>query len=701
MAQKIPGLEPISQDPMSGLRHLNRAPRRVVPDIAEARALRPPAGPVNTYVRPSEPERGNDFLDLAGALQQFSPVLTQAFASVEAKQAAGAEAAVAQSTPEQLQAHVRAGTAPATVTGAGIKAFNRLSAQQLAIKQVSAIDAAWNSGEFDRDNEDFDAFIAGRAEADLKSIQDPAAREAYGAVINKFGTGLRSRATEYKVQQVKGQSLTMVGDTWFAALASGISEKKSPEELNAAIRSQYGYYKETLNLSPQELDGALLGVSRRLAETPGADPYIEHFLNDTRGGIGSIAAKGDSGPTSQVIINRAQSTTRQYQAEQLKIQNKAAADRDAAMVEGRLEVAAENGTLSFMQDQEVRTESGGTKTVSADEQQKAGVDLIRKKAESIAAQGNPEGGMNFRLGALFKNGLVDPQFKSILKAGPSSATHEALEKGTVPPALQAGIDLYETIYARNPRLLAQHVSGEDQFFYEAYRVARQDMNYDKAGALSAAVKFTDTANPQELPASLKQDLSTVREKLAGFREGTWEWTSPTSWFGMNGINAMTVTDEVARKLDRWGEFYVRMGKTPEDAIDLATQRIQSSHTVINGNPVPTTDRTMPANFKDIAEWKAKTWAEKYGAKYGYDPEDLTVSPAGDGQQGVWMIIRKDGEGPVLVDEDDARNALVFSLRGAHAEHQEATRTGIVEQQKAKRARRERSKGAGWAEGGLQ
>ncbi|MFK8253273.1 hypothetical protein [Ancylobacter terrae] len=660
---------------------------------------------MNTYVRPQEdPYAGADLLDLASALRDFSPVLSQAFQNVERKQQESAQAAVAQSTEEELQAHVRAGTAPPTVTGAGQKAYSKLAAQQLAIGRLGKLQAAWDSGEFDRDNGDFGAFIANAAKEDLANIQDPDAKNAYGAFINKFSGKLKADATSYKVQQVKGNALNMVGDTWFAALTAGISEGKSPQELQAAIRGQYAGFKSTLNLSPQELDTALLGVTRRLAETPGSEAYIEHFLNDTRGGVGSIAAKADSVTSSQTIINRAQAVTRQHQTEQLRLQNKANADRDQAMVDGRVEMAAENGTLAFMTPVEVRTESGGAKMVSADEQQKAGVEAIRKKAEAMAEQGNPGAAMDYRIGALNKNGLVDPQWTSVLKAGPSAATHEALEKGQVPPALKSGIALYETLYARNPRLLAKHVGESEQFFYEAYRVARQDMGYDEAGSLAAAVRFTDTANPQEIPQSLRQDFLKLREGLAKLRAGTWEWMSPSSWWlpgvSGNGIGAVTVTDDVARKMERWGEFYVRLGKPPEEALEMAVSRVRDVHTVINGTPVPTNDRTTPPNFKDMATWKLKQWARTYGATYGLDAKDLTVRASGDGQQGAWSIWRKDGS-PVMVMEEDARNALSFSLRGAREEFEAAERDRIIREQspEVKAERLKKSQDDLWSRGG--
>ncbi|RTL93880.1 hypothetical protein EJV44_15530 [Ancylobacter aquaticus] len=675
---KLPGLVPVNEDRISGPRR-TRASRRVAPEIVEARPLRPTAAPVNTYVRPPEAPRSNDLLDVAAALQSFSPVLTQAFENMEAKQAASAEAAVAQSTVEELQAHVRAGTSPISSSPIAAKAFAKSAAQQLAVRRLSEAQAAWDGGDFDRDNGDFDAFLAEAARGDLEGIADEDAKNAYGGVFNKFSPRLRAQATEYKVKREKDTALTAVGDTWFAAVSAGITEGKSPAELQAALRGQYGQYKDTMGLQPQELDAVVLGVARRLAENPNNEAYVEHFLNDTRGGVGSIAAKQDTGPAAQVIINRAQASTAAYQKEQLRLQNKAAADRDAALLESRVEVAAENGTLSLMVPADVRTESGDTKTITADDQQKQGIELIRKKAEAMAAEGKPDEGMNFRLGSLMKNGLVDPQFKSVLKAGPASANREALEKGQIPPALRAGVDLYETLYTRSPRLLAQHVSAEDQFFYEAFRVARQDLQYDEAGAFEAAVKFTDKANPQELPASLRQDIYSLKDKLGQLRSGS-SWWNPFSWGDGKSI---TMTDDAARKMEQWGEFYVRLGKSPDEALDLATKRIRDSHTIINGNPVPTTDRNLPPNFEGIAEWKLGQWAEKYGAKYGLDAEDLTITPSGDGQQGVWMITRRDGNGPVMVMEDDARAALNFSARTAKGEFEEAERAGIIKKRNNK------------------
>ncbi|WP_159600857.1 hypothetical protein [Starkeya nomas] len=577
---------------------------------------------MSTYVRPPEAPRSNDLLDVAAALQSFSPVLTQAFENMEAKQAASAEAAVAQSTVEELQAHVRAGTSPISSSPFAAKAFAKSAATQLATRRVQALQTAWDSGEFDRDTGDFDAFIAGAAAEDLKGIQDTDAKEIYGAVLNKFSPRLRAQATEYKVKREKDTALTAVGDTWFAAVTLGISEGKSPAELQAALRGQYGYYKDTMGLQPQELDGVVLNVSRRLAENPNNEKYVEHFLSDTRGGIGSIAAKQDAGPTAQVILNRAQSTTAAYQKEQLRLQNKAAADADQARVQSSLEVAAENGTLAFMTPVDVRTEAGDTKTVTADDQQKQGVELIRKKAESMAAQGNPEGGMNYRIGALSKNGLVDPQF----------------------------------------------------------------------------TRFTDTANPEAVPASLKPNLTKVREKLGDLQQGSWEFLSPSTWplpgRSGNGVGAITMTDDVARKLEQWGEFYVRLGKSPDDAVELAKERIQAGHTIVNGNPVPTTDRAVPENFRAIAEHKLKQWADTYGVRYGYEAGDLTVEPAGDGQQGVWTIIRAHGDGPVLVEEEDARGGLNFSLRAAKVEQEAAAKAAVVEAQNAKQQRRNAPANAG-------
>ncbi|WGD31651.1 hypothetical protein AncyloWKF20_07485 [Ancylobacter sp. WKF20] len=678
---KLPGLVPVNEDSLQAGPRRSRAPRRVAPDPIEERALRPMAAPVNTYVRPPEPQRGNDLLDLAQALQGLSPTLQQAFANMETKQKASAQAEVAQLSEAQLKQHVLAGTAPATVTGAGRKEFDRLGAQQVAINRVTALQSAWESGEFDRDTGDFDAFIAQAAQEDLKGITDPEARAAYGAVLNKFGPNLRARQTEYRVKKERDTALNMVGDKWFAGVAAGISEGKTPEELQAALRAEYPHLKDTLNLSPQDLDGVVLNVTRRLAETPGNDRYVEHFLNDTRGGVGSIAAKQDAGPTAQVIINKAQATTAAHQREQLRLQNKANADKDEAVVQSRLEVAAENGTLAFMTPVEVRTESGDTKSVSADDLQKQGVELIRKKAEQMAASGDGEGAMNFRVQALSRNGLVDPQFKSILGAGPSSASHEALQKGEVPAALRAGAQLYESLYARNPRLLAQHVKESDQFFYEAFRVARQEMNYDEAGAFEAAMKFTDRADPQELPMSLRQNFQTVTDKVGQLRRGD-SMLNPLNWF--SGKPAMTVSDETAAKLEKWGQFYVRLGKAPDEAIELAKDRIQATHTVINGEPVMLTDAAVPPNAEDIINWKIEQWAEKYGASLGLSASDISVRAAGDGQQGVFQLWRRNGEGPLMIDDPAARAAMSFSLRGAKAEYEGVEKARILREQNDRR-----------------
>lgn len=241
MAQKLSGLSPVNEDPINAVKRLPRAPRRVAPEIVEARPLRPTAAPVNTYVRPAEVPRSNDLLDVAAALQSFSPVLSEAFANMEAKQAASAEAAVAQSTMEELQAHVRAGTSPISSSPIAAKAYAKSAAQQLAVRRLSEAQAAWDSGDFDRDNGDFDAFLAEAARGDLEGITDEDAKNAYGGVFNKFSPRLRAQATEYKVKQEKDTALTAVGDTWFAAVtpdtpSSAITVSKLYPAASACVR---------------------------------------------------------------------------------------------------------------------------------------------------------------------------------------------------------------------------------------------------------------------------------------------------------------------------------------------------------------------------------------------------------------------------------------------------------------------------------
>lgn len=714
MATKLPGLT--RQDDRPSVGGANRGRVQVRNPIGDV-ALQPQARPVDTYSRPQAlPTGGNGMEQLAGALAQISPSLTNFLNVTSAKAQKDAEdramRRIGGMSFQEARSAVDSGKMSEMDNPWFKAAFMKQYGERMAYERVNELSQAYET-EFDKNGGDFDAFVRERTAADLEQYgQDPHFTGAYGKVIDNFGARANAAQTQYKTEQIKQDTVGGVYDVFHGQATELRASGKSPQEIVNTLRGRYEGNRSLLHVDFKEQDKEMVRLAEAFA-AKGDMGMVEAILNGERKGadgtvLGPLAANREYQADAVRILNGAkrqnqeqnEERTRDYrmefwdqarqgqldrekltewhranpgafsesqflslinqndtyneaQAKELqKAEAKAAlqnaADKAEEDVISNNLTALGQGMLPYIEDVEVPTKTGETKTISVEDQKKAVAKRLVDQTEWLVQKekATPEQAFGMQVEAFSTGNMTNPKWQHVLGAGPKAAAQFTLSGGEVPPALQDSVDLYMKLHGSNPKLLETHIKdSSDRDFYEAYRIATQYARMAPEQAMQTAMM--QTSDPSKFQgAGTQQRFDAIDSRVKDITYG-----GVMGWFSSAPKNQGYVANEIGRL----GKFYAQNNMGTDEALDEAKARFEATHTVVNGNYIYTAGKDLPANFGDLANTAIQQYVKDFGKSEGVEVDDLTIRPATNGQG--WMIVHQTGQYPV---ENSARANL--SLR---------------------------------------
>lgn len=343
--------------------------------------------------------------------------------------------------------------------------------------------------------------------------------------------------------------------------------------------------------------------------------------------------------------------------------------------------AMKTGMLPYIEEATVPTETGETKVISVEEQKKEVAGEIARQSKWLVDHGKatPEQAFAREVEALTVGDLTNPQWASVLQAGPGTATQFTLSGGEKPPTLMDGPDLYMRLHSANPKLLDSHIKDAAvRDFYESYRIATQYAKLAPDQALQMAMM--QTSDPDKARATAGMSIAGIEERVRGLLSGGY-------WHDLLfGAAEPKNRGYVANEIGRLGKFYAQNGMDVEAALNEAAGRFMATHTEVAGNFIYTAGKNVPPNFGDMVEHAIEKYVADFGEAEGVDADDLTIRPATNGNG--WLIVHQTGQYPV---ENAARaNLSLRSLYQMEQERQEKAKQGVIDGQH----RMQKDRGAG-------
>lgn len=535
-------------------------------------------------------------------------------------------------------------------------------------------------------------------------------------------------------------------ETFYGQAREMLADGKSPDEVVTALRGRYEANKNLLGQSFREQDAQMVRVAASFAEKGNLEMVKAILEGDRTGAdgtkLGSLVDSGQFGTEATKILNAAeakrdgnnrdQSLNDRIDANnsarsgtldvnQLKKINEArpgtftdseivslsnanAAARARAQAElerGRKKRAAENavttaengvlqenvslamhGKAAQILDTTMPTASGGTRTWTADDQRKQLADYLIQMTNKDGEKRHlsPEQVLDEQIALLSSNGLPNEQWTNTLTTGFYNAAGWNISGDNIPPAIEEGVKLYDAMYAKSPQYLNLHIKDKNvRRFYEAYRLAKKYLRANDKQAIANAAQVTkDGGLDHPLINPTRDEVQSAVDEIG----------SGSSWFnigpiGVGGSGAANnpgyVAEQITKTISEIGQLGTLL---PKDAEKEAVAIFKRDHTNINGQWVYTADRSIPADFKELATGIIADRAEKLGL----DPAGLTLRPLSNGT-GAWELVNT---GVAQLRVGEAKDS-VFTLSDMYQfkiDQTKAKITKLKEDQAARAARRE-------------
>lgn len=378
----------------------------------------------------------------------------------------------------------------------------------------------------------------------------------------------------------------------------------------------------------------------------------------------------------QTLIARNQSVIEQAQKEAEKQRTKLLLEEQSrrsveAMEQADL-AAFEAGLAPFLEDGVVLNERGETEVRTADERRKRladnAVTRIRERVER--GEITPEQAFEAEVKGFSGNGLVHPQWKTVLGAGSVSATTYAISGGEIPPALKEGAELYLRLHATDPSLLQRHIPDSSAMdFYEAFRIAKQYGRMDDNQAYQQAISVTNDPDKYE-GVHMRQRYDDIDKAVTGLQSNAF-----VRMFGL-GTAPADNAGYVGNEISRIAKFYARSGLGTQEAIEQAKKRFEDTHSQINGWWVYTADRDVPPDFEKLVNSALEDYVAEFGEAEGLEVDDLSIRPATNGS-GAWQIINRYTGAPV--ENGERRYITNRSLIEAERDRIEKRRQEVIDE----------------------
>lgn len=235
----------------------------------------------------------------------------------------------------------------------------------------------------------------------------------------------------------------------------------------------------------------------------------------------------------------------------------------------------------------------------------------------------PERAIAEKTGFLADNGVKYEPWARVMQAGyyaniqAFTAAKKNGERVTELPAnMRDGYATWKMVNANNPAVANMHVDEKAGRLYSMAALAEQYVDKGQPeAALLRAVNATGN-----------RPVGAISDKAVMER---------ASWVG-DTFNAQDTLAQVRDVAD----LYLGSGVVPdvETAIKKASETVRAAHRKINGSWVNISNRNVPPNIEQIADFAAKDYAAQYGESEGITAKNITLKPGST--PGTWEMIDK-------------------------------------------------------------
>lgn len=714
---------------------------------------------MDTFSRAQQPNAGpNDFMQLAGALASISPSVQnflqvrQETAKKEAEDRANRR--IGGMSFEEARAAVSNGQMSELEDPWFKAAFMKQYGERLAYQRINELTQEYETN-FDKNSGSMEDFIRQRMAGDLEQYgDDPHFMGAYNQLMNQYGAKANQAQAQYRTEQIKQDTIGGAYDVFHGQANAMLAEGKSPQEIVAALRSNYEGNRALLHLDYQEQDKEMV----RLAESFAAQGNVEMvkaILNGERTGadgtvLGPLSSNrlfqadatrilnaaerqlqsnnGDAALDARMRFNE-QARTGQLAQDDLMAYHEAnpgaftdaqvislinsnksfndAQAAEAAKHEQTMQLQANaraseanlltrnmdlarSGQLPYITEGTVLTNSGETKKVSVEDQKKAVAAEIVQGINYAVAQGNMTEDQAF---AAQVEAFTSNNLVNPQWSQLLSAGHIGATQFT-----NSGGELPAQLKASADLYMRLHASNPS--LLETHITDTGDRDFFEAYRI--ATQYGGAAPEQALQTATAMTADPAKFQSTAVQQRFDQIDARVqgiTFGGFMGIGASTPDNQgyVANEIGRLGKFYAQNGLGTEAALNQAKARFEATHTVVNGNYINTSGRDIPPNFGDLATYAIQKYATDFGAdEGGKEASDLTIRPATNGNG--WIIVDRLTQLPV---ENSARaNVTLQSLFQMDQERQTALRQQGVDAQNANqmtRLEREIRNAEGWLE----
>jgi hypothetical protein len=715
-----PGLRPFSEDrPSVGGRNTGRV--QVEDNTLRPQRLRPAAGPVDTFERPTLPEKStgpSDLEQIASALGQLNPAL-QRFAAVSAPEyREDADARVnkklaGMTTPDVVKT-LKERTDPEITNYFGNAKGQQLLANRLASQTVEEATREYLTSE-SRDGINIDQFIAERKKKVLDEYGgDKHFSEAFLEAVSPGLEKLRGAQGQYLTDKVKGEQLGGIFATFKNTIDNHLSQGGKVEEVFPLLQKEMQGNKLVLNMPFKEQQAELLKLAGMYADQ-GRKDVVETLLKSERtspdGNHGSLLTDRDFTAKASDILTTADSKSRQNN-------QRASFDTNMKFVEqanrGELKkddlIAYYKANPGAMSDSHVTglvTHDENVRKLALEKAQKLEREAAVQRTLDAQANNNKIGGvMAISQGRLLslpgryevdrkgEQSFVEPEKaqkqavndwlehsqNAAKQAGETPEQRFARElpvvrqNGFVHPQWQAELK-QGAASAAVPTLTGEKVPEAFAAGYGKYKQLRahapellKDLVPGTAGEFYEMVRVGEEELGQAPDKAFLNALTATRPSEGNFKSDALRTSRKEvekkvngmeGWALFGGVGNVENKSYIQGETQRIAEYYLRMGVNSDRAIELAADRIKQTHANIHGWMVDVSDRRTPPNFKDLVEKRLNEYAQKNGKAEGIDASDLAIRPEGNGF-GSWTIINRK-EGGAAVDDRASRTFTISDL----------------------------------------
>lgn len=705
---RLPGLTPHFEDrPQAGGRNKSRVP--VDAPSTRPQRLSPTANPVSTYARPPTPPNTNRWLQLAESLSAISPGLNRMLeeqADARKEEAENlANRRLGGMSFEEAQKAVKEGTIPEMKNPWFEAAFMKQYGERLAHQRASEIASIYET-EFDKENGNFDQFIAERMKADLDEHGDNKFfASSYLQVMNRFNVSAQSKHQEFLAGRTKDETFQGTYETFLGTARQMMEEGSSAEQIAEALRGKYEGNRELLNVPFKEQDRELVRVAQALAEE-GHYEIVKALLSTERVAadgtkLGALANNREFSADASRILQRAervmfdnnekisfdkrmgffdQSFTGKLDREELEAWHK---ENPGALTDGQVQTLITRNQ-SVIEAERKEAEKQRDKLLL--EQQSARSHEALEQADLAAAE---EG-----LAPFLEDGIVLDE-KGETKVISAEKRKEALadnlverirersEAGKLTPeqAFEAEVKVFTANNLTHPQWksvlgaggvtaatfaisggevppalkegtqLYMKLHAQNPRLLQKHVPDKAAMDFYEAYRIATQYGRMSESQAYQQAATITNDPDKyesvyMRQRYDDIDDAVKDLRSNgfVRFFGFGNGKADNA-GYVGNEISRVAQFYARNGLGASEAIEEAKKRFQDTHHQINGWWVYTADRDVPPDFDKLVGASIASYVEEFGKDEGVDADDLSIRPATNGSGG-WQIIHRLTGAPV-------------------------------------------------------